>query len=134
MEYVKRKIKINLNRKAEYNKIPILIYADDLVYGVKAKKTCFFQVELLEAPKDLGMYIRALNPKDEKFTITPTKVNDNTFLVELKENQKDIIGKYPFEIIIKSGEQEMTIYQGHYRIKEWLDNRTDINIDYKEVK
>lgn len=42
MEYVKRKIKINLNRKAEYNKIPILIYADDLVYGVKAKKTCFF--------------------------------------------------------------------------------------------
>lgn len=134
MEYVKRKIKINLNRKAEYNKVPILIYADDLVYGVKAKKTCFFQVELLEAPKDLGMYIRALNPKDEKFTITPTKVNDNTFLVELKENQKDIIGKYPFEIIIKSGEQEMTIYQGHYRIKEWLDNRTDINIDYKEVK
>ena len=134
MEYVKRKIKINLNRKAEYNKVPILIYADDLVYGVKAKKTCFFQVELLEAPKDLGMYIRALNPKDEKFTITPTKVNDNTFLVELQENQKDIIGKYPFEIIIKSGEQEMTIYQGHYRIKEWLDNRTDINIDYKEVK
>lgn len=134
MEYVKRKIKINLNRKAEYNKIPILIYADDLVYGVKAKKTCFFQVELLEAPKDLGMYIRALNPKDEKFTITPTKVNDTTFLVELKENQKNIIGKYPFEIIIKSGEQEMTIFQGEYRIKNWLDNNMpDVYID-KEVK
>ena len=132
MEYVKRKIKINLNRKAEYNKIPILIYADDLVYGVKAKKTCFFQVELLEAPKDLGMYIRALNPKDEKFTITPTKVNDTTFLVELKENQKDIIGKYPFEIVITSDDQEMTIFQGEYKIKSWLTDK-DVYID-KEVK
>ena len=133
MEYVKRKIKINLNRKAEYNKIPILIYADDLVYGVKAKKTCFFQVELLEAPKDLGMYIRALNPKDEKFTITPTKVNDTTFLVELKENQKDIIGKYPFEIIITNDNgQEMCIFQGEYKIKSWLTDK-DVYIN-KEVK
>ena len=100
----------------------------------KLKRLVFFQVELLEAPKDLGMYIRALNPKDEKFTITPTKVNDTTFLVELQENQKNIIGKYPFEIIIKSGEQEMTIFQGEYRIKNWLDNNMpDVYID-KEVK
>lgn len=99
---------------------------------LKLKRLVFFQVELLEAPKDLGMYIRALNPKDEKFTITPTKVNDTTFLVELKENQKDIIGKYPFEIVITSDDQEMTIFQGEYKIKSWLTDK-DVYIN-KEVK
>ena len=126
MQYIIPKIKINLNSKQQYNKIPILVYADKLVYGTKAKNTCYFQVELLEAPKDLNMYLRVLSPNKDKFTLTPTKTNNSIFLVELKDVDKNIVGKYKFEIIITSGEQEMCIYQGEYRVKEWIDNK-DIN-------
>lgn len=133
MEYIIRKIKINLNRKAQYNKTPILIYADELIFGIKAKKTCQFKVELMECPEDIQMYIRALNPNKEKFKIVPVKVNTNTFLVDLTEQQKNIAGTYKFEIIITSGEQEMCIYQGEYKIKNWLDNNRDVYIE-KEVK
>lgn len=123
MEYIIRKIKINLNRKAEYNKVPILIYADDLVYGIKAKKTCQFNIELLEAPEDLNMYLRVLSPNKDKFQIVPVKVNTNTFLVDLKEDEKNIVGTYKFEIIITSGVQESCIYQGEYKIKNWLTDK-----------
>lgn len=133
MEFIP-KIIINLNMKQTYNKIPIVVFENKLTFGIKSKGTSLFKIQLMEAPKDIQMYIRALNPNKEKFTISPTKVDTDTFLVDLQDEQKNINGKYPFEIVIKSGEQEMTIYQGHYRIKEWLDNRTDINIDYKEVK
>lgn len=125
MEYVIRKIKINLNRKAQYNKTPILIYADDLVFGIKAKKTCQFNIELLEAPEDLNMYLRVLSPNKDKFKIVPTKVNTNTFLVDLKEDEKNIVGTYKFEVVITSGVQESCIYQGEYKVKDWLDNDKD---------
>lgn len=121
MEYVIRKIKINLNRKAEYNKIPIVIYADNLVFGAKAKKTCQFNIELLEAPEDLNMYLRVLSPNKTKFQIVPTKVNTNTFLVNLTDEQKNIAGTYKYEVVITSGVQESCIYQGEYKIKNWLD-------------
>lgn len=121
MEYIIRKIKINLNRKAEYNKIPIVIYADNLVFGAKAKKTCQFNIELLEAPEDLNMYLRVLSPNKDKFKIVPTKVNNNTFLVDLTEEQKNIAGTYKYEVVITSGVQESCIYQGEYKVKEWLD-------------
>lgn len=126
MEFIIPKIKINLNMNSTFNKIPIVIYENKLIYGLKSKNTCQFKIELLEAPKDLGMYIRVLSPDKKKFTIEPTKIGDNIFLVDLKENQKNISGKYLFEIVISSDEQEMTIYQGEYRVKEWLDN-SDIN-------
>lgn len=133
MDYIIRKIKINLNRKAQYNKTPILIYADELIFGIKAKKTCSFKIELLECPEDLNMYLRVLSPNKDKIKIVPTKVNTNTFLVDLTEQQKNIAGTYKFEIIITSGEQEMCIFQGEYKVKEWLDNDKDVYID-KEVK
>lgn len=132
MEYIIRKIKINLNRKVQYNKTPILIYADELVFGIKAKKTCQFNIELLEAPEDLNMYLRVLSPNKDKFQIVPTKVNTNTFLVDLKEEQKNIVGTYKFEIIITSGVQESCIYQGEYKVKEWLTDK-DVYTN-KEVK
>ena len=121
MEYIIRKIKINLNRKAEYNKIPIVIYADNLVFGAKAKKTCQFKIELMECPEDLGMYLRVLSPNKDKFQILPAKVNTNTFLVDLTEEQKNIAGTYKYEVVITSGVQESCIYQGEYKVKEWLD-------------
>lgn len=133
MDYIIRKIKINLNRKAQYNKTPILIYADELIFGIKAKKTCSFKIELLECPEDLNMYLRVLSPNKDKIKIVPTKVGDGTFLVDLTEQQKNIAGTYKFEIIITSGEQEMCIFQGEYKVKEWLDNDKDVYID-KEVK
>lgn len=132
MEYVIRKIKINLNRKVQYNKTPILIYADELVFGIKAKKTCQFNIELLEAPEDLNMYLRVLSPNKDKFKIVPVKVNTNTFLVDLKEDEKNIVGTYKFEIIITSGVQESCIYQGEYKIKNWLTDK-DVYTN-KEVK
>lgn len=132
MEYIIRKIKINLNRKAQYNKTPILIYADELIFGIKAKKTCSFNIELLEAPKDLNMYLRVLSPNKEKIKIVPTKVNTNTFLVNLTEEQKNIAGTYKFEVVITSGVQESCIYQGEYKVKDWLTDK-DVYID-KEVK
>lgn len=132
MEYIIRKIKINLNRKVQYNKTPILIYADELVFGIKAKKTCQFNIELLEAPEDLNMYLRVLSPNKDKFKIVPVKVNTNTFLVDLKEDEKNIVGTYKFEIIITSGVQESCIYQGEYKVKEWLTDK-DVYTN-KEVK
>ncbi len=126
MEYIIRKIKINLNRKAEYNKIPIVIYADNLVFGAKAKKTCQFNIELLEAPEDLNMYLRVLSPNKDKFQILPTKVNTNTFLVNLTDEQKNIAGTYKYEVVITNNNgQEMCIFQGEYKVKEWLDNDKD---------
>lgn len=125
MEYIIRKIKINLNRKVQYNKTPILIYADELVFGIKAKNTCQFNIELLEAPEDLNMYLRVLSPNKDKFKIVPVKVNTNTFLVDLKEDEKNIVGTYKFEVVITSGVQESCIYQGEYKVKEWLDNDKD---------
>lgn len=125
MEYIIRKIKINLNRKAEYNKIPIVIYADNLVFGAKAKKTCQFKIELLECPEDIQMYLRVLSPNKDKFKIVPVKVNANTFLVDLTEEYKNIVGTYKFEVVITSGVQESCIYQGEYKVKEWLDNNID---------
>lgn len=134
MDYIIRKIKINLNRKAQYNKTPILIYADELIFGIKAKNTCSFKIELLEAPKDLNMYLRVLSPNKDKIKIIPTKVNTNTFLVDLTEQQKNIAGTYKFEIVITNNNgQEMCVYQGQYKIKTWLDNNRDVYID-KEVK
>lgn len=134
LEYIIRKIKINLNRKAQYNKTPILIYADELIFGIKAKKTCQFNIELLEAPEDLNMYLRVLSPNKDKIKIVPVKVNANTFLVDLKENEMNISGTYKFEIIITNNNgQEMCIYQGQYKIKTWLDNDKDVYIN-KEVK
>lgn len=132
MEYIIRKIKINLNRKVQYNKTPILIYADELVFGIKAKNTCQFNIELLEAPEDLNMYLRVLSPNKDKFKIVPVKVNTNTFLVDLKEDEKNIVGTYKFEIIITSGVQESCIYQGEYKVKEWLTDK-DVYTN-KEVK
>lgn len=132
MEYIIRKIKINLNRKAEYNKIPIVIYTDNLVFGAKAKKTCQFNIELLEAPEDLNMYLRVLSPNKTKFQIVPTKVNNNTFLVDLTEEQKNITGTYKYEVVITSGVQESCIYQGEYKIKNWLTDK-DVYTN-KEVK
>lgn len=132
MEYIIRKIKINLNRKVQYNKTPILIYADELVFGIKAKNTCQFNIELLEAPEDLNMYLRVLSPNKDKFQIVPTKVNTNTFLVDLTEEYKNIVGTYKFEIIITSGVQESCIYQGEYKIKNWLTDK-DVYTN-KEVK
>lgn len=132
MDYIIRKIKINLNRQAQYNKTPILIYADELIFGIKAKKTCSFNIELLEAPEDLNMYIRVLSPNKDKFKIVPTKVNTNTFLVNLTEEQKSIAGTYKFEVVITSGVQESCIYQGEYKVKDWLTDK-DVYID-KEVK
>lgn len=136
MEYIIRKIKINLNRKAQYNKTPILIYADELIFGIKAKKTCQFKVELMECPEDinLNMYLRVLSPNKEKFKIVPTKVGDGTFLVDLTEEQKNIAGTYKFEVVITNNNgQEMCIYQGQWKIKTWLDNNRDVYIN-KEVK
>lgn len=132
MEYVIRKIKINLNRKAEYNKIPLVIYADELIFGIKAKKTCQFKIELLECPEDIQMYLRVLAPNKTKFQIVPTKVNTNTFLVNLTDEQKNIAGTYKFEVVITSGVQESCIYQGEYKVKEWLDSK-DVYTN-KEVK
>lgn len=132
MEYIIRKIKINLNRKVQYNKTPILIYADELVFGIKAKNTCQFNIELLETPEDLNMYLRVLSPNKDKFKIVPVKVNTNTFLVDLKEDEKNIVGTYKFEIIITSGVQESCIYQGEYKIKNWLTDK-DVYTN-KEVK
>lgn len=132
MDYIIRKIKINLNRKAQYNKTPILIYADELVFGIKAKNTCQFNIELLEAPEDLNMYLRVLSPNKEKIKIVPTKVNTNTFLVDLTEQQKNIAGTYKFEVVITSGVQESCIYQGEYKVKDWLTDK-DVYTN-KEVK
>lgn len=132
MDYIIRKIKINLNRKAQYNKTPILIYADELIFGIKAKKTCQFKIELLEAPKDLNMYLRVLSPNKDKIKIVPTKVGDGTFLVDLTEQQKNIAGTYKFEVVITSGVQESCIYQGEYKVKDWLTDK-DVYIN-KEVK
>lgn len=120
MEYYTPKILINLNMKQEYNKIPIVVVENKLEFGIKSKGTCIFRIELQEAPKGIGMYLRVLSPNKDKFTIVPTKVGDSTFIVDLKEDEKKIEGKYKFEIVITSGEQEMIIYQGKYRIKEWL--------------
>lgn len=134
MDYIIRKIKINLNRKAQYNKIPIVIYADNLVFGAKAKKTCQFKIELLECPEDIQVYLRVLAPNKDKFKIVPVKVNANTFLVDLTEQQKNIAGTYKFEVVITNNNgQEMCIFQGEYKVKEWLDNDKDVYID-KEVK
>lgn len=132
MEYIIRKIKINLNRKAQYNKIPIVIYADELIFGIKAKKTCQFNIELLECPEDIQVYLRVLSPNKDKIKIVPTKVNTNTFLVNLTEEQKSIAGTYKFEVVITSGVQESCIYQGEYKVKDWLTDK-DVYID-KEVK
>ena len=132
MDYIIRKIKINLNRKAEYNKIPIVIYADNLVFGAKAKNTCSFKIELLECPEDIQMYLRVLAPNKTKFQIVPTKVNNNTFLVDLAEKYKNIAGTYKFEVVITSGVQESCIYQGEYKVKDWLTDK-DVYIN-KEVK
>lgn len=125
MEFIP-KIIINLNMKQTYNKIPIVVFENKLTFGIKSRGTSLFKIQLLEAPEGIEMYIRVLSPDKRKFTISPTKVDTDTFLVDLQDDQKNINGKYPFEIVLKSGEQEMTIYQGHYRIKEWLDNK-DIN-------
>lgn len=134
MDYIIRKIKINLNRKAQYNKIPIVIYADNLVFGAKAKKTCQFKIELLECPEDIQVYLRVLAPNKTKFKIIPTKVGDGTFLVDLTEEQKNIAGTYKFEVVITNNNgQEMCIYQGQWKIKTWLDNNRDVYIN-KEVK
>lgn len=132
MDYIIRKIKINLNRKAQYNKTPILIYADELVFGIKAKNTCQFNIELLEAPEDLNMYLRVLSPNKDKIKIVPTKVGDGTFLVDLTEQQKNIAGTYKFEVVITSGVQESCIYQGEYKVKDWLTDK-DVYTN-KEVK
>ena len=72
---------------------------------------------------DLDLGVR--KPSGEIFHITPqfVGISENSeylYEVNLKDEQKDEIGKYEFELQYIQGTTKQTVFQAHYRVKNCL--------------
>lgn len=109
----------------QYNKPPKITYKDELIFRSKDKGTCNFFIILKPFSADLKLEMRVLSPNNNKFTITPQFLGLGTddmsyvFLVDLKEEEKNEIGRYKFEIVVATEDGHRTLlFQYKYRVKK----------------
>ena len=69
--------------------------------------------------------VRVLTPDRQKKEpiIQILEAKNATYIVNVDfSGVKDIVGKYKFEIYLKTDDKQSVIYQGEYKVKEWINN------------
>lgn len=116
---------IDANLLRPYNKWPLVIYQQPYIFGINDRKTSNIILTLNNMVPGVEVGVRVLTPdkqkKEPKIQILEAK--NSTYKVNIDFSAiKDIAGTYKFEIYLKMGEKQSIIYQGEYKVKEWIKN------------
>lgn len=123
------KLIIDANLLKPYNKWPLVLYQQPYIFGIEDKKTSNIILTLNNMVPGVEVGVRVLTPDKQKREpiIQVLEAKNNTYRVNIDfSGIKDIVGKYKFEIYLKIGEKQSIIFQGEYKVKEWINNN-DIN-------
>lgn len=119
------KLIIDANLLQPYNKWPLVLYEQPFIFGINDKKTSNIIVTLNNMVPGVTVGVRVLTPNGHKREpiIKVLEAKNNTYKVNIDFSAiKDIVGKYKFEIYLKIGEKQSIIFQGEYKVKEWIEN------------
>ena len=113
----------NLNKK--YNKVPEVNIPQELIYTKHMSGVCNFFIILKPFMTGVDLDLGVNKPSGEIFHITPqfVGISENSeylYEVNLKDEQKDEIGKYEFELQYVQGTTKQTVFEAHYRVKNCL--------------
>ena len=113
----------NLNKK--YNKVPEVNIPQELIYTKHMSGVCNFFIILKPFMTGVDLDLGVKKPSGEIFHITPqfVGISENSeylYEVNLKDEQKDEIGKYNFEMYYIEGIVKTTVFQAHYRVKDCI--------------
>ena len=119
------KLIIDANLLQPYNKWPLVIYQQPYIFGINDRKTSNIILTLNNMVPGVEVGVRVLTPdkqkKEPKIQILEAK--NSTYKVNIDFSAiKDIVGTYKFEIYLKMDEQQSTIFQSTYVVKEWIKN------------
>lgn len=116
---------IDANLLRPYNKWPLVLYEQSYIFGINDKKTSNIILTLNNMVPGVEVNVRVLTPDKQKKEpiIQVLEAKNNTYKVDIDFSAiKDIVGKYKFEIYLKMDDKQSVIYQGEYRVKEWINN------------
>ena len=118
-------IYVDTNLHKKYNKIPQVTIPQELIFTKHMSGVCNFFIILKPFMTGVDLALGVRKPSGEIFHITPNFVGiseDSEYLYEvnIKDEQKDEIGKYEFELQYVQGTTKQTVFQAHYRVKDCL--------------
>ena len=118
-------IYVDTNLHKKYNKIPQVTIPQELIFTKHMSGVCNFFIILKPFMDGIALDLGVKKPSGEIFHITPNFVGiseDSEYLYEvnIKDEQKDEIGKYVMELAFLSDETRTTIFQESYRVKDCL--------------
>lgn len=119
------KLIIDANLLCAYNKWPLVLYQQPYVFGIEDKKTSNIILTLNNMVPGVEVNVRVLTPDKQKKEpiIQILEAKNNTYKVNIDFSAvKNIVGKYKFEIYLKMDEKQSIIFQGEYKVKEWIEN------------
>jgi len=116
---------IDANLLRPYNKWPLVLYQQAYVFGINDRKTSNIILTLNNMVPGVEVGVRVLTPDKQKKDpiVQILEAKNNTYKVDIDFSAiKDIVGTYKFEIYLKMDEQQSVIFQGEYKVKEWINN------------
>lgn len=116
---------IDANLLQTYNKWPLVLYNQPYIFGINDRKTSNIILTLNNMVPGVTIGVRVLTPDRQKKEpiIQILEAKNHTYKVNVDfSGIKDIVGKYKFEIYLEIDDKQSTIYQGEYRVKEWISN------------
>ena len=118
-------IYVDTNLHKKYNKIPQITIPQELIFTKHMSGVCNFFIILKPFMTGVDLDLGVKKPSGEIFHITPqfVGISENSeylYEVNLKDEQKDEIGKYEFELQYVQGTTKQTVFQGTYRVKDCL--------------
>lgn len=119
------KLIIDANLLTTYNKWPLVLNQQPYIFGINDKKTSNIILSLNNMVPGVTVGVRVLTPDRQKKEpiIQILEAKNNTYKVNIDFSAiKNIVGKYKFEIYLEVDEKQSVIYQGEYRVKEWIEN------------
>lgn len=118
-------IYVDTNLHKKYNKIPQVTIPQELIFTKHMSGVCNFFIILKPFMTGVDLDLGVKKPSGEIFHITPqfVGISENSeylYEVNLKDEQKDEIGKYEFELQYVQGTTKQTVFEAHYRVKDCL--------------
>lgn len=118
-------IYVNTNLDRQFNKVPEVNIPQELIFTKHMSGVCNFFIILKPFMTGVDLDLGVKKPSGEIFHITPQFVGiseDSEYLYEvnIKDEQKDEIGKYVMELAFLSDETRTTVFQAHYRVKDCI--------------
>lgn len=118
-------IYVDTNLDREFNKIPQVTIPQELIFTKHMSGVCNFFIILKPFMTGVDLDLGVKKPSGEIFHITPqfVGISENSeylYEVNLKDEQKDEIGKYEFELQYVQDTTKQTVFQAHYRVKDCL--------------